>query len=406
MASNFAYASPFLIFLFLISYSHAMNITQLLSKYPDFSTLNNYLSQTQLNAEINRRQSITVLALDNSAISSLSGKSNDVLRKLLSLHVILDYYDVPKLQKLENGSALLTTLYQTSGLANFQQGFLNVSITKGTNDIAFGSAVQGSALTAKLVKSVAQQPYDISVLQIDGPITAAGIDGSASILTGSPPPKAPGQAPAPSMQAPPPEATAHAPGLSTQAPPPEAAAHASGLSTQAPPPEATAHAPGLSTQAPPPEAAAPAPGLSTQAPPPEAAARAPGLSTQAPPPEADAHGPGPLTQAPAPKAAAHAPGPSTQGLLGNGTAAALAPISDDGALTEGTAPSPSVADAPADAADSLVASPPQPEADAPAADAPVADAPLADAPASSSAASLGLVAFGVPFGIVSCLIVV
>lgn len=140
-----SFASPSLLFFsfFLLFHSStAFNITKILGQYPDFSTYNDYLTQTQVAAAINQRQTITVLVVDNSAVSRLSGKSIDEIKKILSLHVVLDYYDLPKLQKLSNKTSLLTTLFQSSGLAIGEQGFLNVT-DLSTGAIAFGPATKG-----------------------------------------------------------------------------------------------------------------------------------------------------------------------------------------------------------------------------------------------------------------------
>jgi hypothetical protein len=152
LSPSFILLSFFLIF----SSATAFNITKLLGRHPEFSTFNGYLTETQLAAEINRRQTITVLAVGNRDLSSLSGKPIDVIKNVLSLHVVLDYYDVSKLQSLTNKTALLTTLFQSSGQATDQRGFLNVT-DLSSGEVVFGSAVKDSPLTAKFVKSVAEE---------------------------------------------------------------------------------------------------------------------------------------------------------------------------------------------------------------------------------------------------------
>lgn len=203
-------------FLVWIPTTSAFNITRLLGQYPNFSTFNDYLTQTHLAEQINRRRTITILAVDNSAIGGISGRSLDVVKRILSTHIILDYYDQLKLSDLSKKSTLLTTLYQTTGVAASQQGFLNVT-KKSTGDIVFGSAVKGSPLNSTLVQQVATQPYNISVLQVSSPIIAPGLDGAIVNTTTTPPPspaatpkKAPAEAPAaeaPGVEAPTEEAT-------------------------------------------------------------------------------------------------------------------------------------------------------------------------------------------------------
>ncbi|OWM81893.1 hypothetical protein CDL15_Pgr007931 [Punica granatum] len=191
--------SLFLILLlfFFIPSSDAFNITKILSQYPDFSTFNDGLTQTGVAGAINSRQTITVLAVDNGGMSGISG---DALKKVLSLHVVLDYYDVQKFRQLPNKSDTLTTLFQTSGQANGKQGFLNV--TRTSNGVVFGSGVPGSSLNSNLVKSITSQPYNISVLQVSSaivPPNGGGIgsgSNSSSNSTGSPSPtSAPSKSP-------------------------------------------------------------------------------------------------------------------------------------------------------------------------------------------------------------------
>ncbi|XP_011034724.1 PREDICTED: fasciclin-like arabinogalactan protein 14 [Populus euphratica] len=213
----------------------ASNITQILSQYPDFSTFSSYLTQTQLAGEINSRQTITVLVVENGNMSPLSGKPNGEIKNVLSEHVILDYYDVAKLQKLQKKTAMLTTLFQSSGQAKGQQGFLNVTVL-GSNSVAFGSAVPGSSLSSNLVKSVSSQPYNISVLQVSNIIVPAGTGNTNSSTSPVPvgPPKTsptpasspnkppstsnppPSKAPAPSTAKPSPT---HAPAAPSATPP-------------------------------------------------------------------------------------------------------------------------------------------------------------------------------------------
>ncbi|KAK9281151.1 hypothetical protein L1049_004045 [Liquidambar formosana] len=207
--------SLLLLFFFLFRSSTAFNITKLLGQYPDFSSYNDQLTQTQLAGEISSRQTITILAVDNTAMGSLSGKSTDAVKMILSLHVVLDYYDVPKLQKMSNKTSLLATLFQASGQATGQQGFLNVTDLSGA-EVAFGSAVPGSSLGAKLVKAVVSQPFNVSVLQISSIVIPPGIGNSKSNSTPSTAPSAtPSKSPSP--------ATSVAPSTSGKAPAPSVA---------------------------------------------------------------------------------------------------------------------------------------------------------------------------------------
>lgn len=175
-----------LFFLVFATTSYAFNITKILEKQSDFSNFNNLLSETKLADEINRRSTITVLAVDNGAAGGLSGRPSDQAKKILSVHVVLDYYDQDKLKKIfkSNKSATLTTLYQTTGQARHEQGFIKVSVKDG--QISFGSASKGAHNSVNLVKSVVSQPYNLSVLQVGSIIDVPDIESSSSAPASSP----------------------------------------------------------------------------------------------------------------------------------------------------------------------------------------------------------------------------
>ncbi|KAI4376994.1 hypothetical protein MLD38_014693 [Melastoma candidum] len=158
----------------------AHNITAILDAFPDYSLFNSYLSQTKLCDEINSRDTITVLALDNAAMSSLaSGKSLAVIKDELEIHVVLDYFDPQKLHQIPKGSTLSTTLYQTTGNAPGNLGFVNITVLQG-GKVGFGAAAPGSKLDSTYTKSVKQIPYNISVLQISSPIVVPQIIAAAA----------------------------------------------------------------------------------------------------------------------------------------------------------------------------------------------------------------------------------
>ncbi|KAK3411157.1 hypothetical protein EUGRSUZ_J03138 [Eucalyptus grandis] len=240
MSLNSLHSLLFLFFL-LPSSATAFNITNILSKYPEFSTFNNDLTLSQVASAINARQSITVLAVDNSGMSALSGNPAETVKDILSLLVVLDYYDPQKLQQLPNKTAILTTLLQASGRAVGLQGFLNVT-SSSSGGIAFGSAVQGSSVHANLVKSVTSQPFNISVLQISSAIVPPNIgktnSSSGSNSTSSPPSPAPAS---PSPAATPPSNGSGA--TPPAASPSDAAAGGSPTSANAPATEAPVGSP-------------------------------------------------------------------------------------------------------------------------------------------------------------------
>ncbi|GKE52926.1 fasciclin-like arabinogalactan protein 2 [Tanacetum coccineum] len=111
-----------LAFLLLLAFATTVqshNITKILAKHPEFSTFNHYLTVTHLANEINRRQTITVCAVDNAAMSDLiaKGLSLQTIKNVLSLHVFADYFGSKKLHQVTKGSTSTATMYQATGEA-------------------------------------------------------------------------------------------------------------------------------------------------------------------------------------------------------------------------------------------------------------------------------------------------
>ncbi|XP_010914304.1 fasciclin-like arabinogalactan protein 14 [Elaeis guineensis] len=196
----------FLLLSLLLSSVMAYNVTQILEPFSDFATFNNYLTRTKLADEINRRQTITVLVVDNSKMSALSSLDVETLKHVMAVHVILDYYDENKLSHISNNSALLTTLFQTTGIAKNNLGFLNVT-RKPNEAMLFGSAFQKAPLSSTFSKVIITMPYNISILQISDPIVPPGIGGAKKTSSSMAPKNAPALAPV----AKPAKSTANAP---------------------------------------------------------------------------------------------------------------------------------------------------------------------------------------------------
>lgn len=157
------------------------NITEILADYPEYSEFNDLLSKTKLSDEINSREPVTVCVLPNGGLSSYTGKYPiSVIKSILSMHVLLDYFDGPKLHKISEGSILSTTLYQTTGNADGKLGFVNITVLRG-GKIGFGCGIPGSPLDSTFTKPVKQVPYNVSVIEISQAIAPA------EILTAAPP---------------------------------------------------------------------------------------------------------------------------------------------------------------------------------------------------------------------------
>jgi uncharacterized surface protein with fasciclin (FAS1) repeats len=165
---------PTLLFLSLLSYAtHAHNITRILAKHPEFSTFNHYLTVTHLAAEINRRQTITVCAVDNAGMGGLLSKNLPIyaIKNVLSLHVFADYFGAKKLHQITGGSTLTATMFQATGEAPGTSGYVNITDLKGGR-VGFGSADNDGHLSSVFVKAVEEMPYNISVVHISQVISS------------------------------------------------------------------------------------------------------------------------------------------------------------------------------------------------------------------------------------------
>ncbi|GJN03284.1 hypothetical protein PR202_ga20713 [Eleusine coracana subsp. coracana] len=94
--------------------AEGFNITKILGEHPEYSQFNKLLTQTRLAGDINRRRTITVLAVANGDMGDLtSGRySLGTLRHILELHIIVDYFDAKKLKQLSHGATAASTMFQ------------------------------------------------------------------------------------------------------------------------------------------------------------------------------------------------------------------------------------------------------------------------------------------------------
>ncbi|KAG6485012.1 hypothetical protein ZIOFF_053540 [Zingiber officinale] len=143
------------------------NITKILAAHPEFSTFNHYLTVTRLANEINRRQTITLLAVDNSGMADLLAKHFSILtiRNVLALHILTDYYGSKKLHQLTHSSTLASSVFQSSGRAIGTTGYINITDHR-KGRVTFSSEDAGGAPPVSFVKSVKEMPYDLSVLEV------------------------------------------------------------------------------------------------------------------------------------------------------------------------------------------------------------------------------------------------
>ena len=157
------------------------NVTTLLRNHPGTcKSFNTLLSTYGVASAINSRTTITVLCPPNAATdaffsSRLAAADRQTIFNILSFHVLLDYEDPEKLRSLSDGSAIITTLFQTTGLSAGLNGFLNLTtLTNGTTLLRSASAPAGSPPLASVLGSLESFPFNISILSISAVLNPTG----------------------------------------------------------------------------------------------------------------------------------------------------------------------------------------------------------------------------------------
>lgn len=158
-----------LIFFLPIATVSSHNITEILELFPEFSSFNNYLTITNLSTEINNLQSVTVLAVYDPGMKELFPKNLDLytIKNILSRHVLLDYIDMKQLIKLSTSTELTATLFQATGKALGNTGFVNITTDK-FGAIKFGTEDSAEFHYAKYIDNLIEIPYSISVIDMIG----------------------------------------------------------------------------------------------------------------------------------------------------------------------------------------------------------------------------------------------
>ena len=151
--------------------ANAQKVEDLLLPFPNYSAFKQLLIATGIINEVDMRSSLTFLMPDNAVLNSFVASHPTLTAQevadALRYHVLLQYLDVPTLQTLAySNDSLVTTLYQTTGRADGQDGF--VSITGMPNNvIEVSAAAPGSPPQAAIITNVTAAPYNYSFFQID-----------------------------------------------------------------------------------------------------------------------------------------------------------------------------------------------------------------------------------------------
>ncbi|PSR90069.1 Fasciclin-like arabinogalactan protein [Actinidia chinensis var. chinensis] len=176
-----------LIYLLLFSYSIpilAINITNLLSPYPDLSDFSALLTTTAVAADLTQRSSLTLLAVPNSFLRSssvdLTARHRD-LPDVLRYHVLLECISSSDLRRVSASGKLITTLFQTTGRATSDFGSVNITRDPATGAVVVRSpaaaAAPSNATVLSLIKTI---PYNLTILSVNSLLVPFGFDLTAS----------------------------------------------------------------------------------------------------------------------------------------------------------------------------------------------------------------------------------
>lgn len=176
-----AFSSHFTLVFFLLisllpSSLFALNVTSILSAYPDLSDFTHLLSST-IPSDLSGRSSLTVLAVPNHVLRLDLARlpSSASLPDVLRFHVLLQYLSWPDLRHLPPSGDLVTTLFQTTGRALNSNGAVNLTLSPNG-----AVTVRSPASNATILSQIATVPYNLSILTVDSLIIPPNLDLTAS----------------------------------------------------------------------------------------------------------------------------------------------------------------------------------------------------------------------------------
>ncbi|KAL6842475.1 hypothetical protein ACP4OV_027710 [Aristida adscensionis] len=148
--------------------AEGFNITEILEGHKEYSKFNELLTRTHLAGDINRRRTITVLAVANGDLGDLASGhySLGTLRHILEMHIIVDYFDKDKLKKLSHGATAASTMFQQSGAATDMNGYVNITQHRGGKVTFIADGAPDSAEPSAFVDNIYTKRYDYAVLHV------------------------------------------------------------------------------------------------------------------------------------------------------------------------------------------------------------------------------------------------
>ena len=162
----------------------AVNVTGVLSAFPDLADFTRLLASSPVLAELAGRSSLTLLAVPNGNLpqspSAFAAASGADLADVLRYHVLLEYLAPADLRRLPASGKLVTTLFQTTGRAPADLGAVNVTAAGRAALAVVRSPAPLPGSNATVLGAITAVPYNLSVLAVDGLIVPSGFDLAAS----------------------------------------------------------------------------------------------------------------------------------------------------------------------------------------------------------------------------------
>jgi uncharacterized surface protein with fasciclin (FAS1) repeats len=160
-----------------------VNVTAVLSAFPDLNDFTRLLASSPVLAELAGRSSLTLLAVPNGNLpqspSAFAAASGADLADVLRYHVLLEYLAPADLRRLPASGKLVTTLFQTTGRAPADLGAVNVTAA-GASLAVVRSPAPFPGSNATVLGAITAVPYNLSVLAVNGLIVPSGFDLAAS----------------------------------------------------------------------------------------------------------------------------------------------------------------------------------------------------------------------------------
>ncbi|WVZ68228.1 hypothetical protein U9M48_017191 [Paspalum notatum var. saurae] len=168
-----------------------VNVTAVLSAFPNFTDFARLLASTPVAGELAGRSSLTLLAVPNANLpqspSAFAAGAGADIADVLRYHVLLEYLSPSDLARLPPSGKLVTTLFQTTGRAPSDLGAVNLTATGPNSTVVVRSPAPSPGANATVLGAVTAVPYNLSVLAVGGLIVPSGFDLAASESRPAPP---------------------------------------------------------------------------------------------------------------------------------------------------------------------------------------------------------------------------